>query len=341
MLTENQEKYLKTIPEDKIASVKSFDPKVRDSSNEIVRQIKNKLPDLEVLFMGASALEIAGQNDIDINVLSTPNEYHKHSPALKELFGEPVKSNSNLIKCEFIKDGFEVEVYLTDKNSPLLREQIETSTILKYNFDLRKQYEKIKLECNGLSFREYMRRKYEFFNKILENERNWHISQSQKKLLDSLFNGIRIEVKNVIDIGSGRTSIQYLTDRFPNLKIRGIVYPGDIRKIDPIKKCVKNTNYELIEVDFNHLDLKESFDIVLAHLFLGEAEKFAGNKFGKILDKLLSIKTEYLVMVNHERDEIDYNFLKQKIEEKGKILKENSAVSEEGNKTSGVLVKLN
>ena len=186
-----------------------------------------------------------------------------------------------------------------------------------------------------------MRRKYEFFNKILENERNWHISQSQKKLLDSLFNGIRIEVKNVIDIGSGRTSIQYLTDRFPDLKIRGIVYPGDTRKIDPIKKCVKNTNYELIEVDFNHLDLKESFDIVLAHLFLGEAEKFAGNKFGKILDKLLSIKTEYLVMVNHERDEIDYNFLKQKIEEKGKILKENSAVSEEGNKTSGVLVKLN
>lgn len=167
MLTKGEEKYLKTIPEDKMANVKPFDPKVRDTGNSIVENIKNKMPELEVLFMGASALGIAGQNDIDINILSTPNEYTNHLPSLVKLFGEPTKLNSNLIKWEFVKDGFEVEPYLTDKDSPLLQRQVNTFNILKNSPNLTKEYENIKRECDGLSFREYMKRKFEFFNKIL------------------------------------------------------------------------------------------------------------------------------------------------------------------------------
>lgn len=167
MLTENEEKYLKTIPEDKIANIKPFDPRVRETGNKIVQIIKNKIPELEVLFMGASVLGIAGQNDIDLNVLSSPSEYKNYLSILIKLFGEPTKSNSNLIKWEFIRDGFEVELYLTDKNSPDLNRQIKTFNILKNNLTLAKEYENIKLESNGLSFREYMRRKFEFFNKIL------------------------------------------------------------------------------------------------------------------------------------------------------------------------------
>jgi hypothetical protein len=176
----------------------------------------------------------------------------------------------------------------------------------------------------------------------METNLVWHISEAQQKLLDSLFRVIENEnINAVLDMGSGRTSIQYLTDRFKDLKITGVVFPGDKRKTDPIKECVTNTNYELVERDIKNLDQNLEIDIVLAHLFLGEAEKFAGNKFKEIVDKLFSIKTKYLVMVNLERDNINYDYLNKKISEKGKILKEYKIISEGGDLCLGMTIKLN
>ncbi len=166
MLTENQIKYINSIPENKITQIKPFDPRAKQTGNELVQVIKQKMPELEVLFMGATELGIAGQNDIDLNVLSSPEEYEKYLPLLKELFGEPIKSSPNLIKWEFVRNGFDVELYLTDKNSSLLREQIKTFELLQGNPELLKEYEAIKLASDGLFFREYMKRKYEFFNKL-------------------------------------------------------------------------------------------------------------------------------------------------------------------------------
>lgn len=167
MLTPNQQKYLQTIPEGKIAVIKPFDPKVREAAQEIIQQIKNKLPDLEVFFGGASALGIAGQNDIDLNLLSIPEEYNKYVPILINLFGQPAKTSPTLVQWKFERNGFEAELYLTNRNSLALKEQIKTFELLRDNPNYKKDYEQIKLSSNGLSFSDYMRKKYEFFNKIL------------------------------------------------------------------------------------------------------------------------------------------------------------------------------
>jgi hypothetical protein len=169
----------------------------------------------------------------------------------------------------------------------------------------------------------------------------WQISEPQKELLDSLFGVIDGEIKKVIDIGSGRTSVFFLTEKFKNITIKGLVYPGDQRKIEPIKKCVPNNNYELIESDINDFESNEVFDVVLAHLFLGEAEKFADNKFDKIVDQLFKIKTRYFVIVNLERDLIDYKLLNQKISEIGEIVKNEEIISESGDKCVGITIKTN
>lgn len=166
--------------------------------------------------------------------------------------------------------------------------------------------------------------------KIDNMDTNWVISENQKKLLDSLFDKIEGDVKSVLDLGSGRTSIQYLTERYRDLNIEGVVYPGDARKTDPIKECVSNTNYAILESDIADLDFDKSYDVVLAHLFLGEAEKFAGNKFHEILDRLFELKTRYLVVVNLSRDNIDYNLLLRKIAETGEIKKVSHVKSESG-----------
>jgi cyclopropane fatty-acyl-phospholipid synthase-like methyltransferase len=178
------------------------------------------------------------------------------------------------------------------------------------------------------------------YNFVMET--NWQISKSQKELLDSLFDKIDEKgIKNVLDVGSGRTTIFYLTDRFKDLVIKGIVYPGDTRKIDPIKECVKNTNYELIETEIKDFNPGEPFDVVLAHLFLGEAEHFGENQFKEVMEKLFAIKTNYLVLVNLFRDRINYNLLLKEISEKGIILKLGYVVSESGDECLGILIKLN
>jgi len=121
---------------------------------------------LIIHFGGASALGIAGQNDIDINVLATPEEYEKDSAIIEKIFGEPKRRGAS-IKWEFIKNGFDVELYLTNKNSPNLQDQIRVFEILSHNKELRDEYERTKLPYGPIDFKEYMRKKYEFFNKIL------------------------------------------------------------------------------------------------------------------------------------------------------------------------------
>jgi GrpB-like predicted nucleotidyltransferase (UPF0157 family) len=167
MIKESQEMYLSTLPDGITITVKPFDPKVQEVGGRIVDELKSVLPNLSIHFGGAAALGIAGQNDIDINILSTPAEYDTYSPVIEKLLGKPSKRGSS-IKWEFMKDGFEVELYLTDKNSPNLQEQIQVFDILSQNKELRDEYQQIKLPYGVIDFKDYMRKKYEFFNHILE-----------------------------------------------------------------------------------------------------------------------------------------------------------------------------
>jgi len=153
MLTPDQEKYLLTISEEKEILIQPFNPKAKETGINIVHQIQSKMPDLQVHFGGSCALGIAGQNDIDLNALSVPEEHTKYLPLLIELFGAPTKKTPNLVKWEFQKNGFDVELYLTDRNSPALQEHIKTFELIRDNPEYRQEYEQIKLSSNGLPFR--------------------------------------------------------------------------------------------------------------------------------------------------------------------------------------------
>jgi hypothetical protein len=165
MLTLNQKKYIETIPKEKIAVIQPFNPKVKEIAAEIIEKIKNELPTSEIFFLGASALGVAGQNDIDITVVN--DDVDVGEKTLQRLFGNFTKKNPGLIKWEFRDVGFEVELYLTRAITPSLQEQIDTSNLLRNNHGLLREYENMKFASNGITFREYMGRKYEFFNRIL------------------------------------------------------------------------------------------------------------------------------------------------------------------------------
>lgn len=168
MLTERQEKYLQTISKDKIAEIKPWNPRVKSAAFKLMDKIKSVVPALDVFYSGASALEIAGQNDIDITIKCPVDDFGKYLPDLKLILGEPNKIGKEDIRWEPIYiESYEAEIHMTDPNSPALQEHIRIFELLKDNNALRLEYERLKQKCNGVSYREYQKRKYEFYNKTL------------------------------------------------------------------------------------------------------------------------------------------------------------------------------
>jgi trans-aconitate methyltransferase len=150
----------------------------------------------------------------------------------------------------------------------------------------------------------------------------WENYATHERLLTELFEGFEGKKKyRILDAGSGRTSLYFLTRRFPNSRITAIVYPGDRRKSDSIRGFVPHASYVLKEVDIRNLDETEKSDIVLAHLLLGEVTLF-GNTFNDVLSSLFSINSEHLAIVDVLEDpEVDYRAILRAIGSKGSLSK--------------------
>jgi GrpB-like predicted nucleotidyltransferase (UPF0157 family) len=167
MILESQEKYLATLPEGKVVITKPFDPKVQEMANKLVKRLENLLPNVPIRFHGSAALGIAGQNDIDIIVLTMPEEYEKYEVVLAPEFGVPTKKKTISVKWEFVQDGFVVEISLVNRDAQSIQEQLRVFEILSHDEKLRKEYEQLKLPFGPIDFKEYMRMKYAFYNKTL------------------------------------------------------------------------------------------------------------------------------------------------------------------------------
>jgi len=150
----------------------------------------------------------------------------------------------------------------------------------------------------------------------------WENYATHERLLTELFEGFEREKKyRILDAGSGRTSLFFLTRRFPESRITALVYPGDRRKSDSITRFVPPANYVLKEIDIRNLDKNEKPDIVLAHLLLGEATLF-GNTFNDVLSSLFSINSEYLAIVDVLDDsDVDYRAILRATGSKGSLVK--------------------
>lgn len=168
MLIPDEIDYLNKIPADKKVNIHPFDPKVAGVAEDLIHSISNIFPDLEVKHMGASAIGISGQNDIDIYAFSEPKDFERFLPGLVKLFGEPLHRHETFIEWKFKREEFDIEFYLTTKDSKTMSKQIAVFETLKNNKDLLKKYEKLKESMNGKSFREYQENKYEFYHRILD-----------------------------------------------------------------------------------------------------------------------------------------------------------------------------
>ena len=168
MLTKDEKDYLSKIPIGRKVSIYPFDPKIKTIAEEVVTSIKKIYPSLKVTHMGASALEISGQNDIDIYAFSNPKNFDEYLPGLIKLFREPLHKHETFCEWKFKKGRFDIEFYLTAKDSETMQKQIKVFETIKNNPDLLKEYENLKSCMNGKSFREYQKKKYEFYHRIIK-----------------------------------------------------------------------------------------------------------------------------------------------------------------------------
>lgn len=136
-------------------------------AESIIADIKSRIPNYEVMFIGSMALKISGQKDIDLSVLCPAPEFNEPHKALEKLFGPPDRIRETHISWHFVKDDYEIGIYLTDPVESKVQEQMDIFNILKNDPKLLKEYESIKLAAKGLPYKDYQIAKYNFYNRVL------------------------------------------------------------------------------------------------------------------------------------------------------------------------------
>ena len=108
------------------------------------------------------------------------------------------------------------------------------------------------------------------------------------------------QISRILDAGSGKTSLSTIISCFPRASVDAIVYPGDERKLKTIRS-MQSDQVNVVERDICDTPIPDHYDLVVAHLLLGEASKF-GNTFQALLQNLLSIQSRYYIIIDYLED---------------------------------------
>jgi len=168
MLSENQERYLETISDSTAVVIQPWDPKTELVAKKLMNDMRSAVPDLEVFHTGAAALKISGKNDLDFSILAVPEDFDSYLPTLIKMLGEPQKRGWENVRWEITRDGFPVDIHLTNKDSLGWKEHRKVFELLRDDPQLLEEYRILKERSAGVSLREYQRRKYEFYNVIVK-----------------------------------------------------------------------------------------------------------------------------------------------------------------------------
>jgi len=172
MLTRDEEDYLSKIPDDEVVKICPFNPNIGKIVKKIITSIHDVYPNLEIRHTGASALGVSGQKDIDIYAFSNPKGFKEYLPGLTGILGKHLHKHQTFMEWKFEKEGYDIEFYLADPNSKTMKRQIKVFEILKNDKKLLKEYEELKRSLDGKSFKEYQKKKYEFYHRLLDSKKS-------------------------------------------------------------------------------------------------------------------------------------------------------------------------
>jgi GrpB-like predicted nucleotidyltransferase (UPF0157 family) len=169
----DDEKYLSTLSNTEKVVINAFNPRTHQVANDILRKINEQGLDIETYFIGASALSLVGEGDVDLYAITDQSLYQNNKASLCQIFGTPLHEGT--LFCEWLwnEGNIPVELYLSVRTENLSR-QLKLFNLLKTNPSLQDEYESIKKACHKKSKYEYQKAKYEFYYKILNDETLTH-----------------------------------------------------------------------------------------------------------------------------------------------------------------------
>lgn len=169
MLTKEQEKWINHLSDDSKIKIIPFDPTSQEKFEKVKSIVQSKLGrETEVVHRGASSLGISGQDEIDVYVPVLENQFDSHLAFLTELFDKP-KSHYPLERARFATyvDGKHIDVFLINKEGFGWLNSVKFENYLRTTPTVLEEYKRLKELGDGLSTREYYRKKIEFYNSIL------------------------------------------------------------------------------------------------------------------------------------------------------------------------------
>lgn len=172
MVTIEQQKWIDHLSDENKIVIKPYDPSCIEKFERVKNNIQNFLrEDVEIRHCGATSLGISGQDEIDVYIPVVQKYFNNYLPKLTQLFGEP-RSHYPLERARFITevDTKHIDVFLINSEGEGWINSVKFENYLRNNPESLERYKKLKEDGNGLSVREYYRRKIEFINEILDKE---------------------------------------------------------------------------------------------------------------------------------------------------------------------------
>lgn len=169
MITPKQRKWIDHLSDTDKIKIVPFDPTAEAKFQKVKQKIQDSLgKDISVFHRGASSLGISGQDEIDIYVPVPPAEFNSLIEPLKKLFGEP-GSYYPLERVHFVTeiDGKHIDIFLINEECEGWINGVKFENYFRSHPEALETYRLLKENGDGLSGREYYRRKIEFFNDIL------------------------------------------------------------------------------------------------------------------------------------------------------------------------------
>ncbi len=170
MLTSDQEKWVAQLSDDVPIKIIPFDPTAEEKFQKVRERVWSVLgTNVPVEHHGATSLGISGQDEIDLYIPVPPQRFGALINPLTEVFGAPASLYPlERARFEVKQDDKHVTLFLVNSEGPAWKDSVRFETYLRQHPEALERYRKLKESGDGLSMKEYYRRKIEFINEILD-----------------------------------------------------------------------------------------------------------------------------------------------------------------------------
>lgn len=170
MLTKADIQWLNHLSNLKKVKITPYNPEVKKVFEKQKKELLEILGhNTEVLHIGATALGISGQGEIDLAIPTSLNHFVKLIEKLKRVYGKPRSfSPDKRARFNYKQDNIDIEIIVVNKDSEGWKRNLAIDKYFKAHPEVLEAYKELKERSHGISIKRYYQRKIEFINSILE-----------------------------------------------------------------------------------------------------------------------------------------------------------------------------